>query len=132
MWHIFLIIALSAVRINSSENCSKSAGVILINRTNKTIPSEYLKDFDEISRVLAGALNSKSSDNEEILPHNIVPKIANAEKGENFSLLTKWRQGHTHQLHPPTKTCLVAFDHRQIFPSLWLDTKNIFICVFAT
>lgn len=83
------MIVISAVRINSSENCSKSAGVILINRTNKTIPSEYLKDFDEISKVLAGAINSRSSDNEEILPHNVVPKIANAEKGENYSLLIK-------------------------------------------
>lgn len=85
VWCILLITATLAVgRINSisSENCSNSAGVILINRTNNTIPKEYIKDFDEISKVLASAQAHDNSDPDEILPHNFIPEISAQEKGE--------------------------------------------------
>lgn len=120
-----LIISFSAAAVNktSAENCPTSAGVILINK-NKTIPKEYLKDFNEIEKVLSDQAKSKDKNFilEEILPHNYVPKISSAENGEIFfRLFIKLRQGRITNEH--TKHCSVAFNHQSVFP---YQLKNLY------
>jgi len=81
MWwlEIFVIVIMIVRIIDGNENCSTSADVI---------PKEYLKDSDEIGKVLAGAINSENQNYDQHLPHNVIPNITDAEKGKKIIIMT--------------------------------------------
>lgn len=121
------ILSFAAVNRISAENCPSSAGVILINKTNKTIPKEYLKDFNEIEKVLSEQAKTKNDINlilEEILPHNYVPKISTAEKGEILSFSINLRQG---RIASPTTTLQVLLRRIRSSSNFPLPAEKIYI-----